>query len=88
MLLVFICHSLEALCGLSLFLVLVLVRRGFSPNSSGCRGGQTEAQRAEKMFLRETLPPPPTYVKGTPVLTTFSSKSNNLNFDSVSNAYH
>ena len=34
-----ICHSVEALCGLSMFWVLILVLRGFSQGRDGSRGG-------------------------------------------------
>ena len=108
-----ICHSVEALCGFSMFLVLILVLRSFSQGRGGSRGGAGApryfwtklrprgwksiwGETASPPYLRVwmTAPLPPWFqgldlaLTGTPVLSTLSSKSNNLIFYSTSNAYH
>ena len=45
-----ICHSVEALCGLSMLLVLILVLRGFSPGRDGSRGGGGGGGRPPVIF--------------------------------------
>ena len=110
-----ICHSVEALCGLSMFWVLILVLRGFSQGRDGSRGGarppvifgsnwgpkggnifggRPPSHALSKGLDDHPPPPPPLFqgpdpaLTGTPVLSTLSSKSNNLIFNSASNAYH